>query len=183
MISQTGFKGILQRKSILFAGWLNFLNKPLFWGWPIDYWDVRDKIPFTGYVCAFNWMYNATNFPTKLSLCKGVGVPWGTPFKHWTFSPGSRICSLAAPWLKCQFSLKFYSFSPFICSDPWIFNPRFPPSSPFSPFYRGSKPYPSVNFKLKGAIIFYREGGVCFWGGGPEFFGVVKGGGTSFSTP
>ena len=30
-------KGNMQRKSILFAGLLNFFNKPLFWGWPIDY--------------------------------------------------------------------------------------------------------------------------------------------------
>ncbi len=30
-------EGILQRKSILFAGSSNFLNKPLFWGLPIDY--------------------------------------------------------------------------------------------------------------------------------------------------
>ena len=33
----TLWRPILQRKSILFAGLLNFLNKPLFLGWPIDY--------------------------------------------------------------------------------------------------------------------------------------------------
>ncbi len=30
-------EGILEKKSILFDGLLNFLNKPLFLGWPIDY--------------------------------------------------------------------------------------------------------------------------------------------------
>ena len=39
------FEGLLQRKSILFAGLLNFLNKPLFLGWPTDYYAENAKIP------------------------------------------------------------------------------------------------------------------------------------------
>ncbi len=46
-----------ERKSILFAGLLNFLNKPRFRGWPIDYMSVY------------------LNLPSEMKFAEAIGAP------------------------------------------------------------------------------------------------------------